>query len=87
MKATVWTSWNAREVDSEKGRPKCIFDGEIFSKPAKGEYVTVRDGFCTETVVSVIHDLVNGGLEITVRTSDSGDKYGKCLRNSRHGKA
>lgn len=79
MQATVWTSWNTKAETHDKGRPKCIFVGEIQTVPREGEYVVVREGFCAERVESVIHDFVHGTVEIKVSTPDRDNEYGECL--------
>jgi hypothetical protein len=80
MKAKVWTSLNTASMNNmAKCRPKCIFDGEINEIPRVGEWVVVRDGFCAEMVTNVTHDLINGDVEISVRTVDSTGEYGACL--------
>jgi len=79
MKVKVWTSWNVCVDKDGHGKPKCIFDGEVQVAPTAGEYIVLRNGFGAETVESVVHDFVNGDVEIRVRTSDSENDYGGCL--------
>ena len=57
------------------------FNGEILFPPREGDYIIVRDGFCAETVKSVLHDFVSGKIEISVTTCDENNEYGICLRD------
>lgn len=75
MEARVWTSWGSSGI-ADKGKPKCIFEGEISVVPRIGEWVVVKEGFCAEQVTEVIHDFTDDTVEISVSTSDDDNEYG-----------
>lgn len=78
MKATVWTSRNPY-ANSEAGKPKCIFSGNIAFPPSVDDHIQVRAGFAALRVLSVIHDFLENSIEIQVHTYDSENEYGPGL--------
>lgn len=73
MKASVWTQPFGHI------RPKCIWIGEICAVPNVGDYVSLREGFGAEHVVSICHDFVTQEVEITINGHDPENSYGPCL--------
>lgn len=82
MKATVWTSWDGQAADHDRGKPKCIFVGEITAVPRVDEYIVLREGFGAEIVQSVTYDFVSGEVEISVRGIDRDNEYGPCKHDA-----
>lgn len=76
MKAMVWTKWHPSKVD---GKPKCVFIGDIPYAPRVGEYITLQDGYASETVRTVAYDFVSSELEIGIESCDPENIYGPCL--------
>jgi len=74
VKATVWTQPFGHEI-----KAKCIWIGYICAVPHVGDYLSLREDYGAERVISVLHDFVKQDVEITVQGHDPENSYGPCL--------
>ena len=58
-----------------RARRKKIWSGAVLILPRVGESVIIREGWCSEEVYAVDHDLTAKEVDIILKTGDALDEY------------
>ena len=73
MKIQIWTSRTGTGDALE------LWCGEVAAIPRVGERLSFWDGWCSEAVRSVDHDLCSGVIEVVLVTADPSGEYAEEL--------